>query len=91
MIKNEIFGSWVNNFKTLALKKEPFDHLVIDNFFKQDFAESIYQEILNIKVHGKIHLILLKQQMNWDIQMYYVHRHIKLDKILYLLYQLWLH
>ena len=37
-MKNNIFGGWAENIRDLEVSPEPFDHLVIDNFFKDPVA-----------------------------------------------------
>ena len=43
----EIFGSWVKNLDELSLKfktAEPFENIVIDNFFNLDFIKKVEEE-----------------------------------------------
>jgi hypothetical protein len=38
-----IFGDWINN--DLKIDKEPFDHIIINNFLKPNIIDEVYNEI----------------------------------------------
>jgi len=43
--KNQYFGSWINNIEELKEKfinAQPFEHIVIDNFLENSYAEKLY-------------------------------------------------
>jgi Rps23 Pro-64 3,4-dihydroxylase Tpa1-like proline 4-hydroxylase len=40
-----VFGSWVKNIKKLSIDAIPYDHIIIDDFFNAEHAQSFYDEV----------------------------------------------
>ena len=58
--KNKLsyFGKWIDNVEELKKKfvgSEPFDNIIIPNFFSEEFAESLFQQFPTDIENGKWH------------------------------------
>ena len=37
-----MFGEWIKNIDSMKMTKDPFDHIIIDNFLEPEYAEELY-------------------------------------------------